>query len=70
MVDAIPGLINAIKMIYSISRYYNTSEKITSLFVKVMFVFLQLFFQTDSIIVLLLWTKKLTHGGSFHIKTN
>ncbi|XP_063344566.1 dynein axonemal heavy chain 5 isoform X2 [Pelmatolapia mariae] len=35
MVDAIPGLISAIRMIHSISRYYNTSEKITSLFVKV-----------------------------------
>ncbi|KAM4875452.1 dynein axonemal heavy chain 5 [Thomomys bottae] len=35
MIDAIPILINAIKMIYSISLYYNTSEKITSLFVKV-----------------------------------
>uniref|UniRef100_A0A8C4SPC6 Dynein axonemal heavy chain 5 n=1 Tax=Erpetoichthys calabaricus TaxID=27687 RepID=A0A8C4SPC6_ERPCA len=35
MVDAVPGLINAIQMIHSISRYYNTSEKITSLFVKV-----------------------------------
>nr|XP_054107842.1 dynein axonemal heavy chain 5-like [Callithrix jacchus] len=34
MMDAIPTLINAIKMIYSISHYYNTSEKITSLFVK------------------------------------
>lgn len=35
MLDAIPGLINAIKMIQSISQYYNTSEKISSLFVKV-----------------------------------
>jgi dynein heavy chain len=28
-------MINAIKMIYSISRYYNTSERMTSLFVKI-----------------------------------
>ncbi|NXH58517.1 DYH5 protein, partial [Rhabdornis inornatus] len=35
MLGAIPGLINAIKMIQSISQYYNTSEKISSLFVKV-----------------------------------
>ncbi|XP_027744232.1 dynein heavy chain 5, axonemal isoform X6 [Empidonax traillii] len=35
MVDAIPGLINTIKLIQSISQYYNTSEKISSLFVKV-----------------------------------
>lgn len=35
MVDAIPGLINAIQMIQSVSLYYNTSEKISSLFVKV-----------------------------------
>uniref|UniRef100_A0A8C3PTP1 Dynein axonemal heavy chain 5 n=1 Tax=Calidris pygmaea TaxID=425635 RepID=A0A8C3PTP1_9CHAR len=35
MVEAIPGLINAIKMIQTISQYYNTSEKISSLFVKV-----------------------------------
>ncbi|KAI9141404.1 dynein heavy chain and region D6 of dynein motor-domain-containing protein [Paraphysoderma sedebokerense] len=35
MTPAIPGLINAIKMIYGISRYYNTSERMTSLFVKI-----------------------------------
>ena len=35
MLDAIPGLINAIRMINSYSRYYNTSEKMTALFVKV-----------------------------------
>nr|XP_044988409.1 dynein axonemal heavy chain 5 [Jaculus jaculus] len=35
MIDTIPTLIHAIKMIYSISHYYNTSERITSLFVKV-----------------------------------
>ncbi|KAM9783262.1 dynein axonemal heavy chain 5-like [Neosynchiropus ocellatus] len=32
MVDTIPGLINAIRMIHSMSHYYNASENITSLF--------------------------------------
>lgn len=35
MLDSIPGLINAIRMINSYSRYYNTSEHMTALFVKV-----------------------------------
>ena len=35
MLEAIPGLMNAIRMINSYSRYYNTSERMTALFVKV-----------------------------------
>lgn len=35
MMDAIPGLMNAIGMIHSISGYYNTSERMTALCVKV-----------------------------------
>ncbi|XP_071095783.1 dynein axonemal heavy chain 8-like [Haliotis cracherodii] len=35
MIDYLPGLINAIRMIHNISRYYNTSERMTALFIKV-----------------------------------
>ena len=35
MLESIPGLMNAIRMINSYSRYYNTSERMTALFVKV-----------------------------------
>lgn len=34
IVDTIPALMNSIKMMYTIARYYNTSERMTNLFVK------------------------------------
>jgi len=35
IIDTLPALMSAIKMIYTIARYYNTTEKMTNLFVKV-----------------------------------
>lgn len=35
IVEHLPSMMNAIRMIYCISQYYNTSERMTSLFVKI-----------------------------------
>ncbi|GBG28853.1 Dynein heavy chain 5, axonemal [Hondaea fermentalgiana] len=35
IIDALPALMNSIKMIYTIARYYNTSERMTTLFIKI-----------------------------------
>jgi len=35
MMECIPGVVNAVKMIFSISTYYNTPEQLNYLFAKV-----------------------------------
>lgn len=35
MLELVPGLMSSIRMIHSVSRYYNTSERMTSLLLKV-----------------------------------
>ena len=35
IIETLPALMNAIKMIHTIARYYNTSNKMTNLFVKI-----------------------------------
>ena len=35
IVDTLPALMNSIKMIHTIARYYNTTERMTNLFVKI-----------------------------------
>lgn len=33
--DTLPALMNAIKMIHTIARFYNTADKMTGLFMKI-----------------------------------
>lgn len=35
IIDTLPALMNAIKMIHTIARFYNTTDKMTNLFVKI-----------------------------------
>lgn len=35
IIDSVPALMNALKMIYTISRFFNTTERMTKLFMKV-----------------------------------
>lgn len=35
IIDTLPALMNAIKMIHTIARFYNTTDKMTGLFIKI-----------------------------------
>lgn len=35
IIDTLPALMNAIKMIHTIARFYNTADKMTGLFMKI-----------------------------------
>lgn len=35
IIDTLPALMNSIKMIHTIARYYNTNERMTNLFAKI-----------------------------------
>ena len=35
IIDVLPALLNSVKMIHTIARYYNTTERMTNLFVKI-----------------------------------
>ena len=35
IIETLPALMNAIKMIHTIARFYNTTDKMTGLFIKI-----------------------------------
>jgi len=35
IIETLPALMNSVKMIHTIARYYNTSERMTHLFMKI-----------------------------------